>query len=60
MSKEIGKRDMQVYEKEMKKIAMKEGWEKIQAGLKDKTNGAYNLNIAQNEKKDKKKREKLE
>jgi hypothetical protein len=31
----------------MKKIQKKEGWEKIQNGLKDKTN----INIAQNEKK---------
>ena len=39
---------------------MKEGWEKIQQGLRDKTNGPNNLNLAQNEKKEKQKREKLE
>lgn len=30
LAKEMGKRDMAIYEKEMKKIQMKEGWEKIQ------------------------------
>eukprot|EP00347_Sterkiella_histriomuscorum_P022142 403331534 len=52
----ITKKDKEIYEKEMKKIQMKEGWEKIQAGLKDKTN----LNMAQNEKNEKNKKVKLE
>ena len=53
---EISKKDKVLYEIEMKKMQMKEGWEKIQAGLKDKTN----LNMAYNKKKEKQKKEKLE
>ena len=56
LQSEITKKDKEIYEKEMKKIQMKEGWEKIQAGLKDKTN----LNMAQNEKNEKNKKVKLE
>lgn len=35
MGKEISKRDKVVFEKEMKKAQMKEGWEKIKEGMKD-------------------------
>ncbi len=44
---ENSKKDIAIYEKEMKKVQIKEGWVKIQNGLKDKTNH----NIAYNEKK---------
>ncbi|CDW85272.1 ribosomal protein l18a [Stylonychia lemnae] len=53
---EQSKKDKEEFEKEMKKIQVKEGYEKIQNGLKDKTN----LNLAVNEKKQKQKQEKLQ
>jgi formiminotetrahydrofolate cyclodeaminase len=50
MNVEIGKKEKEFYEKEMKKISQNEAWEKIKNGLKEKTT---HYNSAYNEKKEK-------
>lgn len=56
ITEEITKKDKAVFEKEMKKIQMKEGWEKIKSGINNNDNVN---NAAFNEQKEKQKKEKL-
>jgi len=57
LQEEVSKKDKAIFEREMKKMQQKEGWDKIQNGLKE--SGSH-FNTAYYEKKEKEKKQKLE